>query len=157
MAEATLFHGTAVLCGGVGVLLRAPSGGGKSDLAWRVITAGGRLIGDDYVWLKAEDGRLYAIAPETIRGRMELRGVGILRVPTTSVAEIGAVVDLVADRTIDRLPDAEVEMIAGIAVPRFAVDPFLAAAAAKVAAIAEVCKNRGRYRGSLENASVSGG
>lgn len=157
MAEAILFHGTAVLCGGSGLLLRAPSGGGKSDLAWRVIMAGGRLIGDDYVWLKPDEGRLYAIAPATIRGRLELRGVGILDVPATPVAEIGAVIDLVADEAIDRLPERASERIAGIALPRFAVDPFRAAAAAKVAAIAEVCKNRGRYRGSLENTSVSGG
>ncbi|MDA5194564.1 HPr kinase/phosphorylase [Govanella unica] len=141
---ALLFHGTAVLWQGAGVLLRAPSGGGKSDLAWRVIAAGGRLIGDDYVWLRGEGGRLYAMAAENIRGRMELRGVGILSVPTTAVAEIHAVIDLMADSSIERLPEARYATLAGVKLPLYGLDPFLAASAAKVAAIAEVCKNRRR-------------
>lgn len=142
--EAILFHGTAVLYGGAGVLLRAPSGGGKSDLAYRLILLGGRLIGDDYVWLRAESGQLYAIAPDTIRGRIELRGVGILSVPATPVAVISALIDLAPDSVIERMPEDRFETIAGLALPLYAVDPFLAASAAKVAAIAEVCKNRGR-------------
>ena len=147
MAGPLLFHGTAVLWRDRGLLLRAPSGGGKSDLAWRVLLMGGQLVGDDYVWLTGDGGRLFAMAPEAIRGRMELRGVGILRVPARPVAEIHALVDLVDQSRVERLPEPRFEVLCGVSLPLYALAPFEASAAAKVAAIAEVCKNRDRYSG----------
>ena len=42
-----LVHATAVAIDGQAVLLRGPSGSGKSDLALRLIDAGARLVADD--------------------------------------------------------------------------------------------------------------
>ncbi|MEC9182929.1 MAG: aldolase, partial [Pseudomonadota bacterium] len=42
-----IVHATAIAIDGKGVLLRGPSGSGKSDLALRLLEAGGVLIGDD--------------------------------------------------------------------------------------------------------------
>lgn len=140
MADSILFHGTAVLVRGTGVLFRAPSGGGKSDLALRVIESGGRLIGDDYLWLRAENGSLYAMAPATIKGRIEVRGIGIVAVPTTPVARIHAIVDLVDDAQIERMPEVSRASVAGLEIPHYRIDPFKTAAVAKVMTIAELCR-----------------
>ena len=58
-----LVHATCVALDGAGVLLRGPSGSGKSDLALRLIDGGARLVADDQVALSAEAGRLVARAP----------------------------------------------------------------------------------------------
>ena len=46
-ADARQIHATAVAIGGVAVLLRGPSGSGKSDLALRLIQAGAVLVADE--------------------------------------------------------------------------------------------------------------
>ena len=51
-------HATAVLLDGKGVVLRGPSGSGKSDLALRLIDEGAILIADDRVDVKIIDGQL---------------------------------------------------------------------------------------------------
>ncbi|HAQ33260.1 MAG TPA: serine/threonine protein kinase, partial [Rhodospirillaceae bacterium] len=76
----TLIHGTCVALNGVTVLLRGPSGSGKSDLALRLIDGGGRLVADDQTLVEIQGERLVATAPETIAGKMEVRGVGVLAV-----------------------------------------------------------------------------
>ena len=82
-----LVHGTCIEIDGLGVLLRAPSGGGKSDLALRLIDDGAHLVADDQVQLTARAGRLVATAPLRISGRMEVRGLGIVEVPSVGRAE----------------------------------------------------------------------
>ncbi len=139
--SAELVHGTAVLYHGVGLLLIGPSGVGKSDLALRLIDNGGRLIGDDYLWLRVEAGRLYAMAPANIQGRLEIRGLGLMQFPATPVAALDAVVRLVPCAEIERLPKAAETVLAGLSLPLFQVDPLISSAVAKVAAIAQVCQN----------------
>jgi serine kinase of HPr protein (carbohydrate metabolism regulator) len=99
-------HGTAVLVGTVGVLLRGASGSGKSTLALSLIDSGARLVADDRVNLTARGGRLLAGPPSAIAGLIELRGTGILRCPHESAAVIRLVVDLVEPETIERMPSA---------------------------------------------------
>jgi HPr kinase/phosphorylase len=125
-------HGTCVELAGLGVLLRGPSGSGKSDLALRLIDRGARLVADDRVDLRASAGALAASAPEPIAGRMEVRGIGILAVPTVAQARLGLVVDLVEGGTVERLPEAGSWMVLGISVPVVRLAPFEASAAAKV-------------------------
>ncbi|MEI9903003.1 MAG: HPr kinase/phosphatase C-terminal domain-containing protein [Asticcacaulis sp.] len=60
-----------------GVLILGPSGIGKSDLALRAMQAGCALVSDDYSYLWSSGDYLYAGAPDTIAGRMEIRGIGI--------------------------------------------------------------------------------
>ena len=125
-------HATCVEVAGGGVLLRGPSGSGKSDLAVRLIDGGGRLVADDRVDLRAADNRLLACAPPALAGRIEVRGIGILRVPAVASAVVAAVVDLVPGQAVERLPAPETVEIEGIILPRFALDPFTASAAAKL-------------------------
>ena len=85
MAEPLYMHGTCVSCGARAVLLRGPSGSGKSDLAFRLIredpSGETRLVADDQVALHVEPPGLVASAPAALAGLLELRGLGLVAVP----------------------------------------------------------------------------
>ena len=111
-----LLHGTCVALGRSAALLRGPSGSGKSDLALRFLFLARRgpaalepptLVADDQVLVRREAGRLLAEAPATIRGKLEVRGVGIMEVKTLAEAELVLVADLVGETEVERLPDAD--------------------------------------------------
>lgn len=114
------------------MLLRGPSGGGKSDVAVRLIDDGALLVADDQVQVRAEDGRLMATAPAPLAGLIEVRGVGILPVPTAETAEIRLVVDLVAAQDVERLPEPETVTLMDRSVPHLALSPFDASTPAKL-------------------------
>ncbi|MFQ5773745.1 MAG: RNase adapter RapZ [Kiloniellaceae bacterium] len=138
-----LVHATCIAIEGadgpLGVLLRGPSGAGKSDLALRLIDQGARLVADDQCELRRTDraggAGVTVRAAASIAGRMEVRGVGIVEVPTLSEARLALVVDLVGPEAVERLPDDDVtEDVLGLALPRVALDPFETSAPAKVRA-----------------------
>ncbi len=121
-------HASAVLVGARAVLIRGPSGSGKSRLALDLLAAarGGalrfaRLVGDDRVHVEAAHGRLLVRPAAALAGLIELRGAGILKVPYEPSAVVGLVVDLAA--AAERLPDGERQRteLAGIALARLAV------------------------------------
>lgn len=87
-------HASCVAIGGSGVLLLGPSGSGKSDLALRLIDGGAKLVADDRTLVRVKSGRLHASAPATIRGLIEIRGVGIVAMPVRASAPIALVVEL---------------------------------------------------------------
>ena len=129
----TTVHASAVLVGGRAVLIRGPSAAGKSRLAWELIEASrnravrfARLVGDDRVLLQAAGGRLLVRPAEALAGMIELRGVGILRRDHEPCAVVGLVVDLAATDA-ERLPEGGQTIIEGIAIPRLAVAPAVAA------------------------------
>jgi RNase adaptor protein for sRNA GlmZ degradation len=125
-------HATCVAIGGAAVLLRGPSGAGKSDLALRLIEGGAKLVADDQVELRAENGRLIARAPAPIAGRIEVRGLGIVPVPAEEAAPVALVADLVAADAVERLPEAARETILGLAIARIDLAPFETSAPAKL-------------------------
>lgn len=128
----TQVHATCVEVDGVGVLLRGPSGSGKSDLALRLIDGGARLVADDRTDLTVEDGRLVASCPPALAGRIEARGIGIGPVPSLARTWVRLAVDLVAPEAVERLPDPAVCTIEGLAIPRLVLAPFEASAPAKL-------------------------
>jgi serine kinase of HPr protein (carbohydrate metabolism regulator) len=130
--EPLRLHATAVALSGSAVLLRGPSGSGKSDLALRLIGAGARLVADDRVELRADGGRLLAEPPAALRGLLEVRGVGIVEVPWTAPVPVALVCDLVSADAVERLPEPEAETLAGIALPRVRLHAFHAGTAAAV-------------------------
>jgi RNase adaptor protein for sRNA GlmZ degradation len=136
MAE-QLLHATCVAvdtaAGPRGVLLRGPSGSGKSDLALRLIDAGARLVADDQCVLRAASGPLLiARAPESLAGRIEVRGLGILETQRLDEVAVALIVDLAPGGPIERMPEAAQEVLQGVAVPRLTLDPFEASALAKL-------------------------
>jgi HPr kinase/phosphorylase len=130
--EAILVHATAVAIGGRVVLLRGPSGSGKSDLALRLIDAGARLVSDDYSQLRREGDAILVRAPEPISGLIEARGVGLLKVEALAAAPLALIADLVAPQHVERLPEPCSETIFGLAIPVVAITPFEASAPAKL-------------------------
>lgn len=129
-------HASAVQVGERAVLIRGPSGSGKSRLALALIAAGrtgmlpaSTLIGDDRIVLEAQDGRLIATPAQGLEGRIEVYGAGIRRAEFVMGIPVMAVVDLAAPDAA-RMP-AEHAMqvtISGITLPRLPVaegfDPF---------------------------------
>jgi HPr kinase/phosphorylase len=121
-------HASAVAIGGRAVLIRGPSGSGKSRLALALIAAGragmlppATLVGDDRILLEARDGALMATPAPGLEGRIELYGAGIRRTEFVE-APVMAVVDLAASDAA-RMP-AEHAMqvtISGITLPRLPV------------------------------------
>lgn len=127
-------HATCVAIGGYGVLLRGPSGSGKSDLALRLIDqyADAVLVADDRVDVVARDGAVHASAPSAIAGMLEVRGVGIVRVTYKDTAKVHLLVDLMDAEQIARLPEPAFEEILGDALPRLVLAPFEHSAPAKL-------------------------
>jgi len=128
MAAPTI-HASAVLVGGRAVLIQGPSGSGKSRLALALLQAAqngalpfARLVGDDRVHVERAHGRLLVRPAEALAGLLEVRGLGIRRVPFEPLAVVGLVVELGLAGP-DRLPDpaAGKAEIGGIRLPRLAV------------------------------------
>lgn len=97
-------HATTVAIGGLGVMLRGPSASGKSDLALRLIDQGALLIADDRTCLDLKDDQLIASAPEPLAGKLEVRGLGIVKVSYMKQCPITLVADLVPMNDLQRLP-----------------------------------------------------
>ena len=123
-------HASAVLVGDRAVLIRGPSGSGKSRLAFDLILAGRTgqiaravLVGDDRVHLEASGGQLLARPAHQLAGLIEIRGLGIRSCDFVSEAVVGLVVDLAA-ADADRLPPPEAlrTQVNGIFLPRIPVN-----------------------------------
>lgn len=139
-------HATCVDIAGNGVLIRGRSGSGKSDLALRILDEPGyglsqslqvaRLVADDQVMVFRRREGLVAQAPETLRGLLEIRGIGILRAPRLHKSTLALIVDLADSKTIPRLPEFEEshEVLLGVDLPLIRIDPSQASAAARVRA-----------------------
>ncbi|QQP87388.1 aldolase [Skermanella sp. TT6] len=128
-----MIYGTCVALSGLGVLLRGPSGSGKSDLALRLIDGGARLVADDQIELTLDAaGRVMARAPKPLAGLLEVRGIGILPVDAVRASPVGLVVDLAADDRIERLPEVETCLLLDRPIRRVTLAPFHASTPAKV-------------------------
>lgn len=132
MSKTVLIHASTVAIDGHGVLLRGPSGIGKSDLALRLIDAGARLVSDDQSEVCRSGDRLIVRAPAAIRGLIEVRGIGIIRVDALTEAPLALVVDLVAAEAVERLPTRRSEPIFGLSIPLIQLAPLEPSAAAKL-------------------------
>lgn len=111
-----IVHGSCVAVGGRAVLILGPSGAGKSTLALALMARGGLLVADDRTVLAVEGGRLFADAPETLRGMIEARGVGILAADAAGRSEVTVLVDLSQDEP-ERLPPARERALLGVSLP----------------------------------------
>ena len=125
-------HASTVASDGRAVLISGPSGSGKSDLALRLLDRGFTLVSDDQTIVRREGDRLIASAPPTIRGKLEIRGVGIVEMDTLDDVPVALFVELTSE--IMRLPDDRRERpVLGVSLPLVSVDALTASAASKVA------------------------
>jgi serine kinase of HPr protein (carbohydrate metabolism regulator) len=131
--NAETVHNSCIAIGGRAVLIGGESGRGKSDLALRLIDRGAFLVSDDYTIVRRAGGRLLASPPETIAGKMELRGVGIVDFPPERDVPVALLVDL--DREADRLHEpGETRRVAGLDIPVIALSALEPSAPIKVEA-----------------------
>lgn len=115
-----LRQATGVAIGGRAVLIEGPPGSGKSSLALALIDRGAVLVGDDGVSLSVAGQTLTAAPAPATAGLIEVRGVGIATLPTTS-APVALVLTACADppRYVER---AGMIAIEGIAIPTLPFD-----------------------------------
>jgi serine kinase of HPr protein (carbohydrate metabolism regulator) len=125
-------YGTSIAVGGEGVLLRGPSGSGKSDLALRLIEDGALLVADDQTVLRPLGAILEMSPPPALAGLIEVRGLGIVRVPHVERAPLRLVFDLMPEAEIERLPEPGFAVFAGLTVPLLLLAPSAASAPARL-------------------------
>jgi HPr kinase/phosphorylase len=118
-------HASCATRDGAGVLLLGPPGSGKSDLVLRLLDRGFMLVADDRV--EVEDG--IARAPPRLAGLLEVRGLGILRLPHVQSVRLALAVELSA--TPPRLPAPAKHPELGL--PLIAIDARSPSAAQRVA------------------------
>src|SRR5262245_2079270 len=132
-----LVNGTAVAWRGAGVLILGPSGSGKSDLTLRLIDAGATLIADDLVEMKRE-GDLLLLSfppggPADLKGKMEVKGLGIMSVPVAPPdVSLALVVQATAAEEIELVPESLESEWLGLAVTTIGIGLLEPSAPAKV-------------------------
>ena len=144
MSLSQTIHSTTVSLNGLGVLLRGEPGSGKSSLALQLMEQPGmglgdkvlaaRLVADDQTILTLKNGKLQATAPDSLKGLLELRGLGLLSVAAQQDVAVVLVVDLKPATTIERLPDKAAlhTDLLGVTLPRIDIDASHPSAAARV-------------------------
>lgn len=129
--DASTIHASAVLVGTKAVLIRGPSNSGKSLLVWNLIQAAAqgalpfaRLIGDDRIHVEASCGRLMVRPASALAGLIEIRNLGIRRLPYEPIAVASVIVDLsAADAARYPKEGTTTATLAGITLPRLVIPP----------------------------------
>jgi len=130
-------HASCVAIGAQGILLIGKSGAGKSDLALKLIDDGARLVADDRTILFVTKGALHARAPDSIKGLLEIRGVGIIAFAARPFVKIALVVRLGREGArlpVQRLYHMPAPLKGAKAVPQIALNARFASTPAKIRA-----------------------
>lgn len=105
---ASSIYGTCVALDENAALILGESGMGKSDLAYRFMHLQAHkgqcmLVSDDQVKLSVSEGQLLVSPPDTIKGMIELRGVGLISVDYMPSACLKLIVNLVEPEHVPRM------------------------------------------------------
>jgi len=119
-----MLHASCAAREDAGVLLLGPPGSGKSDLLLRLLDVGFEMVGDDRIDIT--DG--WARPAATLAGLIEVRGLGILRMPYRPETRLALAVELGKS---ERLPAPARHSV--LDLPLVLVDPWLCSAARRVA------------------------
>lgn len=128
-------YGTTVEVAGLGVMLEGAPGLGKSETALGLIKHGNALVADDLTCLRKDvaANRLFATASPATRNYMEIRGIGIIHVPSVfGVTAVRAEKELDLVVTLKSMKETEGELdrtgeerrtrtILGVEVPQITI------------------------------------
>ncbi|WP_297490167.1 HPr kinase/phosphorylase [Acidocella sp.] len=101
--------------GGDAVLLLGPPGSGKSDLLLRLLAGEFTLVADDQVIIEGLNAR----APEALAGLLEVRGLGLFRLPFLPEARLRLAITL--GEPTGRLPSPRRHAL--LDLPEITLDP----------------------------------
>ena len=142
-----LIHGTTVFLNGKTFLIQGPSGVGKSDLALRLLYEhSAQLISDDYTCLEkmpedsGQNSAPYwrASSPPETRGLLEVRELGILKLPKDKRRESGFldyVISLTQDK-VERLP--KLQMCPDFSIPIYVFSAKTASLVSKILILSQL-------------------
>ena len=117
-----ILSASAVAIGGRALGIEGAPGSGKSSLALALIERGAQLIGDDGVTLARKGDALIASPPPNIAGMLEVRGVGLIELPTARPVPLALILTLGAKG--ERLPDSvPTRELLGMAIPALTFEP----------------------------------
>lgn len=135
------WHATAIAVAGRAALIVGKSGSGKSDLALRCLAVAPSglipnpavLVADDQVMIERRGIALALSAPEQIAGKLEVRGLGIVKVPSAAPANLVCIAEISPLSEIARFPDPwPVRAVLGLSVPVLKIAPFEPSAPVKL-------------------------
>ncbi len=142
-----------------GVLIRGPSGSGKSDLALRLLHHGGdypaKLVSDDYAELSVAGENVLASPASGIEGLLEVRGIGVTKQHVMASVPLRMAVKLTPSEDIDRLPERQYLTLTiegtRVKLPQFDLDPFGVSAVPKVlSALTVTLNDREKEKGATK-------
>lgn len=118
----TPHQASCVMIGRRALLIEGASGAGKSSLALALIDRGGVLVGDDGVLLDVDGDTLLASPHPNIAGKLEVRNLGIVDMPSVVAAPVALVLalDAQAPRFVS---GAETAVRAGLPLPLIRLYP----------------------------------
>ena len=131
-----LIHASCVKWKNKGILLIGESGCGKSTGALALIEKGATLIADDYINIDIQNNTVFAVCPDTITGKIEVRGVGIVNMKSLPQTQIDLVIDCKPDfASVPRMPEEKTQNFSNKEVPLYDLCPFENIFAQKVSLI----------------------
>ena len=132
MKQLQNIYGTSVALEENGVLIVGLSGSGKSDLALRLIDSGATLICDDQTICKKVKSEIFLFAQKKICGLIEVRGLGLMKVPYIENIKLKMIVKLKEDVN-ERFPFTNrKKKIFGISIPVIEISSKEISAEAKI-------------------------
>ena len=114
--DSLIMHATCVDINGHGVFIVGRSGSGKSSLAINMLALGSKLVADDQCELVKKNNRFRVSKPASLPKSIEIRGIGLVSVPTIVETSLDWVVNMDEAET-ERMPDLRFTEIGGYRVP----------------------------------------
>lgn len=130
-------HASAVAIGNDGLIILGPSGSGKSDLAYRLIDRGAKLIADDHVIIDGPAAApIITQSPHHIDA-LELRGVGIISM--ACINKVPLIIAIEISNHYERSPSPlPIRQFGDYTVPVLKISAFENSAALKIEAALKI-------------------
>ena len=119
----TNYHACALEIAGTGLLVEGPSGSGKTSLTLGLLEKAAQLelsaslVADDQVFIELDNGNIFASVPESIAGKLELYGFGIVEHPYQPQTIVKLIVRLTEQTALERMPENKFFELIGVSIP----------------------------------------